>query len=81
MRLLLLSMEVLTLQYSFSLLHHRHSQTEFPTHQGNLQAMSNLFSVQALFKSANRLRDSLLPKDEPKPAIPLLLLIAQHRSV
>ncbi|XP_034888550.1 THO complex subunit 2 isoform X1 [Populus alba] len=35
----------------------------------------------ALFKSANRLRDSLLPKDEPKPAIPLLLLIAQHRSV
>uniref|UniRef100_A0A6M2EWN4 THO complex subunit 2 n=1 Tax=Populus davidiana TaxID=266767 RepID=A0A6M2EWN4_9ROSI len=35
----------------------------------------------ALFKSTNRLRDSLLPKDEPKPAIPLLLLIAQHRSV
>ncbi|KAJ6762448.1 THO COMPLEX SUBUNIT 2, partial [Salix koriyanagi] len=35
----------------------------------------------ALFKSANRLRDSLLPKDEPKLAIPLLLLIAQHRSV
>ncbi|KAI5567276.1 hypothetical protein BDE02_13G079300 [Populus trichocarpa] len=35
----------------------------------------------ALFKSTNRLRDSLLPKDEPKLAIPLLLLIAQHRSV
>ncbi|KAJ6291128.1 hypothetical protein OIU76_023225 [Salix suchowensis] len=54
---------------------------ERTTHQGDLQAMSNLFSVQALFKSANRLRDSLLPKDEPKLAIPLLLLIAQHRSV
>ncbi|PPS08311.1 hypothetical protein GOBAR_AA12331 [Gossypium barbadense] len=26
-------------------------------------------------------RDSLLPKDEPKLAIPLLLLIAQHRSL
>ncbi|KAK6146688.1 hypothetical protein DH2020_020557 [Rehmannia glutinosa] len=35
----------------------------------------------ALIKSTNRLRDSLLPKDEPKLAIPLLLLIAQHRSV
>lgn len=35
----------------------------------------------ALVKSTNRLRDSLLPKDEPKLAIPLLLLIAQHRSV
>ncbi|GAV74210.1 Tho2 domain-containing protein/Thoc2 domain-containing protein [Cephalotus follicularis] len=35
----------------------------------------------ALIKSSNRLRDSLLPKDEPKLAIPLLLLIAQHRSV
>ncbi|XP_076922275.1 THO complex subunit 2-like [Bidens hawaiensis] len=35
----------------------------------------------ALMKSTNRLRDSLLPKDEPKLAIPLLLLIAQHRSV
>ncbi|PKU66197.1 hypothetical protein MA16_Dca009571 [Dendrobium catenatum] len=28
-----------------------------------------------------RLRDSLLPKEEPKLAIPLLLLIAQHRSM
>ncbi|MBA0586061.1 hypothetical protein Gorai_016816 [Gossypium raimondii] len=37
--------------------------------------------VQALIKSTNRLRDSLLPKDEPKLAIPLLLLIAQHRSL
>ncbi|KAE8705401.1 THO complex subunit 2 [Hibiscus syriacus] len=35
----------------------------------------------ALVKSTNRLRDSLLPKDEPKLAIPLLLLIAQHRSL
>eukprot|EP01018_Ginkgo_biloba_P036677 Gb_33812 [translate_table: standard] len=35
----------------------------------------------ALIKSTNRLRDSLLPKDEPKPAVPLLLLIAQHRSI
>ncbi|XP_023770014.1 THO complex subunit 2 isoform X1 [Lactuca sativa] len=35
----------------------------------------------ALIKSTNRLRDSLLPKDEPKLAIPLLLLIAQHRAV
>ncbi|XP_016465502.1 THO complex subunit 2 isoform X1 [Nicotiana tabacum] len=35
----------------------------------------------ALIKSTNRLRDSLLPKDEPMLAIPLLLLIAQHRSV
>ncbi|GAB4828694.1 THO complex subunit 2 [Ancistrocladus abbreviatus] len=35
----------------------------------------------ALIKSTNRLRDSLLPKEEPKLAIPLLLLIAQHRFV
>lgn len=35
----------------------------------------------ALVKSTNRLRDSLLPKDEPKLAVPLLLLIAQHRSL
>ncbi|KAH7839633.1 hypothetical protein Vadar_006542 [Vaccinium darrowii] len=35
----------------------------------------------ALIKSTNRLRDSLLPKEDPKIAIPLLLLIAQHRSV
>ncbi|KAL2518582.1 THO complex subunit 2 [Abeliophyllum distichum] len=35
----------------------------------------------ALIKSTNRLRDSLLPKEEPKLAIPLLLLIAQHRSL
>lgn len=37
--------------------------------------------LQALIKSTNRLRDSLFPKDEPKLAVPLLLLIAQHRSV
>lgn len=35
----------------------------------------------ALSKSTNRLRDSLLPREEPKLAIPLLLLIAQHRSM
>nr|GMD23387.1 THO complex subunit 2 [Ipomoea batatas] len=35
----------------------------------------------ALIKSTNRLRDALLPKEEPKLAIPLLLLVAQHRSV
>ncbi|XP_031492162.1 THO complex subunit 2 isoform X2 [Nymphaea colorata] len=34
-----------------------------------------------LTRSTNRLRDALLPKDEPKLAIPLLLLIAQHRSM
>lgn len=34
----------------------------------------------ALVKSTNRLRDALLPKEEPKLAVPLLLLIAQHRS-
>ncbi|CAK9221020.1 unnamed protein product, partial [Sphagnum troendelagicum] len=33
-----------------------------------------------LIKSTNRLRDSLLGKDEPKLAVPLLLLIAQQRS-
>lgn len=35
----------------------------------------------ALIKSTNRLRDSLLSKDEPKLAVPLLLLLAQHRSL
>ncbi|KAL3830707.1 hypothetical protein ACJIZ3_019509 [Penstemon smallii] len=35
----------------------------------------------ALIKSTNRLRDSLLPKEEPKLAVPLLILIAQHRSL
>ncbi|KAL3684910.1 hypothetical protein R1sor_002932 [Riccia sorocarpa] len=34
----------------------------------------------ALMKSTNRLRDSLFPKDEPKLAVPLLLLIAQQRT-
>ncbi|WCJ33658.1 THO complex subunit 2 [Euphorbia peplus] len=35
----------------------------------------------ALIKSTNRLRDSLLAKDEPRLAVPMLLLIAQHRSL
>lgn len=35
----------------------------------------------ALIKSTSRLRDALLPKDEPKLAVPLLCLIAQHRSI
>ncbi|CAM6089899.1 unnamed protein product [Calypogeia fissa] len=34
----------------------------------------------ALTKSTNRLRDSLFSKDEPKLAVPLLLLIAQQRT-
>jgi len=37
--------------------------------------------MQALLKSTSRLRDALLPKDEPKLATPLLLLLAQHRSL
>ncbi|MCH94493.1 THO complex subunit 2-like, partial [Trifolium medium] len=35
----------------------------------------------AMIKSTSRLTDSLLPKDEPKLATPLLLLLAQHRSL
>ncbi|WJX80372.1 hypothetical protein P8452_63383 [Trifolium repens] len=35
----------------------------------------------AMIKSTSRLIDALLPKDEPKLAIPLLLLLAQHRSL
>ncbi|OVA14452.1 THO complex [Macleaya cordata] len=35
----------------------------------------------ALIRSTNRLRDSLLPKEEPKLALPLLLLLAQHRAL
>ncbi|XP_010271209.1 PREDICTED: THO complex subunit 2 isoform X2 [Nelumbo nucifera] len=49
----------------------RYHATSFGTTKNN----------KALIKSTNRLRDSLLPKEEPKLAIPLLLLIAQHRSV
>ncbi|XP_020177140.1 THO complex subunit 2 isoform X1 [Aegilops tauschii subsp. strangulata] len=49
-----------------------------------LRLQSSLFgstrNYKVLNKSTNKLRDSLLPKDEPKLAIPLLLLIAQHRS-
>lgn len=50
-----------------------------------LRSQASLFGTtknnKALSKSTNRLRDSLLPKEEPKLAIPLLLLIAQHRSM
>ncbi|KAK4751210.1 hypothetical protein SAY87_004692 [Trapa incisa] len=49
----------------------RHQATSFGLTRNN----------KALIKSTNRLRDSLLPKDDPKLAIPLLLLIAQHRSL
>ncbi|GAB2282383.1 THO complex subunit 2 [Dionaea muscipula] len=35
----------------------------------------------ALIKSTNRLKDSLLPKEGLKLAIPLLVLISQHRSL
>lgn len=49
----------------------RHLATSFGVSRNN----------KALIKSTNRLRDALLPKDEPRLAIPLLLLIAQHRSV
>ncbi|CAM0909455.1 unnamed protein product [Alopecurus aequalis] len=49
-----------------------------------LRLQSSLFgstrNYKVLNKSTNKLRDSLHPKDEPKLAIPLLLLIAQHRS-
>ncbi|KQK15793.1 THO complex subunit 2 isoform X2 [Brachypodium distachyon] len=49
-----------------------------------LRLQSSLFgstrNYKVLNKSMNKLRDSLLPKDEPTLAIPLLLLIAQHRS-
>ncbi|KAK7244677.1 hypothetical protein RIF29_39502 [Crotalaria pallida] len=46
----------------------------------NLAPNFPLFVIKALIKSTSRARDSLLPKDEPKLAVPLLLLIAQHRS-
>ncbi|KAK7273293.1 hypothetical protein RIF29_14342 [Crotalaria pallida] len=42
--------------------------------------LEGIFLVVALIKSTSRPRDSLLPKDEPKLAVPLLLLIAQHCS-
>jgi len=49
-----------------------------------LRQQASLFGAtrnyKVLSKSTNRLRDSLLPKDEPKLAVPMLLLIAQHRS-
>ncbi|KAJ4810092.1 THO complex subunit 2 [Rhynchospora pubera] len=50
-----------------------------------LRYQSNLYGStrnnKVLSKSTNRLRDSLLPKDNPKLAIPLLILIAQYRSM
>ncbi|KAK9750246.1 hypothetical protein RND81_02G181900 [Saponaria officinalis] len=50
-----------------------------------LRSLATSFGIsrnnKALIKSTNRLRDSLLSKEEPKLAIPLLLLIAQYRSV
>ncbi|KAL9241909.1 hypothetical protein vseg_015966 [Gypsophila vaccaria] len=50
-----------------------------------LRSLATSFGIsrnnKALMKSTNRLRDSLLSKEEPKLAIPLLLLIAQYRSV
>ncbi|KAK4779350.1 hypothetical protein SAY86_006878 [Trapa natans] len=49
----------------------RHHATSFGLARNN----------KSLIKSTNRLRDSLLPKDDPKLAVPLLLLIAQHRSL
>ncbi|GJM92086.1 hypothetical protein PR202_ga08514 [Eleusine coracana subsp. coracana] len=49
-----------------------------------LRQQASLFGAtknyKVLNKSTNKLRDSLLPKEEPKLAVPLLLLIAQHRS-
>ncbi|KAJ7559201.1 hypothetical protein O6H91_04G074300 [Diphasiastrum complanatum] len=49
-----------------------------------LRSQATTFGItrnnKALIKSTNRLRDSLLSKEEPKLAVPLLLLIAQHRS-
>uniref|UniRef100_A0A0D9V9I6 THO complex subunit 2 n=1 Tax=Leersia perrieri TaxID=77586 RepID=A0A0D9V9I6_9ORYZ len=49
-----------------------------------LRLQASLFgstrNSKVLNKSTNKLKDSLLPKEEPKLAVPLLLLIAQHRS-
>ncbi|KAG0540719.1 hypothetical protein BDA96_03G433200 [Sorghum bicolor] len=49
-----------------------------------LRQQASLFGAtrnyKVLSKSTNRLRDSLLPKEGPKLAVPMLLLIAQHRS-
>ncbi|KAG8054210.1 hypothetical protein GUJ93_ZPchr0001g32724 [Zizania palustris] len=49
-----------------------------------LRLQASLFgstrNYKVLNKTTNKLRDSLLPKDETKLAIPLLLLICQHRS-
>ncbi|CAD6214833.1 unnamed protein product [Miscanthus lutarioriparius] len=49
-----------------------------------LRQQASLFGAtrnyKVLSKSTNRLRDSLLPKEEPKLVLPMLLLLAQHRS-
>ncbi|XP_072998778.1 THO complex subunit 2 [Typha latifolia] len=55
------------------------SGSETLRYQATLFGMTRNNKV--LSKSTNRLRDSLLPKEEPNLAIPLLLLIAQHRSM
>ncbi|PKA49885.1 hypothetical protein AXF42_Ash004427 [Apostasia shenzhenica] len=50
-----------------------------------LRFQATLFGMtrnsKALNKSTVRLRDSLLPKEETKLAIPLLILLSQHRSM
>ncbi|CAL9126100.1 unnamed protein product [Musa textilis] len=55
------------------------SGSETLRYQATLFGMTRNNKV--LSKSTNRLRDALLPKEEPKLAIPLLILIAQHRSM
>ncbi|MQL84853.1 hypothetical protein Taro_017363 [Colocasia esculenta] len=50
----------------------------------NIMPSSTMLGLEmggALSKSTNRLRDSLFPRDGPNQAVPLLLLIAQHRSM
>ncbi|XP_042385261.1 THO complex subunit 2-like isoform X1 [Zingiber officinale] len=55
------------------------SGSETLRYQATLFGMTKNNKV--LSKSTNRLRDALLPKEEPKLAIPLLVLIAHHRSM
>ncbi|XP_074582550.1 THO complex subunit 2 [Curcuma longa] len=55
------------------------SGSETLRYQATLFGMTKNNKV--LSKSTNRLRDALLPKEEPKLAIPLLILIAHHRSM
>uniref|UniRef100_A0A1D1YC63 THO complex subunit 2 n=1 Tax=Anthurium amnicola TaxID=1678845 RepID=A0A1D1YC63_9ARAE len=51
------------------------------TKENSLRRFHIIFEFLALSKSTSRLRDSLFPRDEPNLAVPLLLLIAQHRSM